>query len=105
MIGDSASGLSRASALPPPPSYAAISAIGPRGRMPALANGRYARTSSIGVTSKAPSAIAGTAASGLSMPTERAASITAGNPTACATRTVALLSERSSARRTVTWPS
>src|SRR5439155_2910839 len=75
------------------------------GRTPPFARGRYARASSSGVTSNAPSAIAGTGASCPWMPRARAISITVGSPTVWAMRTVAELSDCSSACRTVTIPS
>ena len=73
-------------------------------RSPPLANGAYAVTSSIGVTSAAPNTTAGTAGSGLTTPLRCAVAMIAGSPTRCATRTVAPLAECASASRSVVSP-
>jgi len=73
-------------------------------RDPPLANGAYAVTSSSGVTSMDPSAIEGTARSGLVMPLARATETTFASPTARLTRTAAVFDERINARRNVIGP-
>jgi hypothetical protein len=73
-------------------------------RKPPLANGAYAVTSSIGVTSAEPSTSDGTAASGLAIPFACATAITRRAPTSCPTRTVAPLADLASAVRSVVSP-
>ncbi len=73
--------------------------------VPPFASVAYAPASSSGVTSKLPSARAGTGRIRLVKPTSRAVRTTLSSPAAWASRTAAALDDRSSACRTVISPS
>ena len=87
-----------------PESSVTASTTPPPGAIPPFASGRYARARSSGVVSNTPRASAGTGLRSPSTPRLRAVPTTVFSPTAWASRTVAVLSEPSSARRTVTCP-